>query len=114
MAGIAVVHMCGDASQQVPGVISPVLVGEAGSECQRELDFRYCGSVGWAIVDRLADIAAVLREANPQDKAEVFRQLGLKLIYHPGRKIVEARVEPVKFGFFDGVRGPTAPKTHAC
>jgi hypothetical protein len=52
-----------------------------------------------AIVDRLADIAAVLHDANPHDKAEVFRQLGLKLTYHPGRKIVEARVEPVEFGF---------------
>ena len=29
--------------------------------------------------DRLADIAAVLRDANPQDKAGVFRQLGLRL-----------------------------------
>jgi hypothetical protein len=64
-----------------------------------------------AIVDRLADIAGVLHDANPHDKAEVFRQLGLKLTYHPGRKIVEARVEPVEFGFFDGVRGPTAPKS---
>ena len=59
-----------------------------------------------AIVDRLADIAGVLHDANPHDKAEVFRQLGLKLTYHPGRKIVEARVEPVEFGFSDGVRGP--------
>lgn len=67
-----------------------------------------------SIVDRLADIAGVLRNANPQDKAEVFRQLGLKLIYHPGRKIVEARVEPVEFGFFDGVRGAPEPQTHAC
>ena len=32
-----------------------------------------------SIVDRLADIAAVLRDANPQDKAGVFRQLGLRL-----------------------------------
>ena len=60
-----------------------------------------------AIVDRLADIAGVLHDANPHDKAEVFRQLGLKLTYHPGRKIVEARVEPVEFGFSDGVRGGT-------
>jgi hypothetical protein len=59
-----------------------------------------------AIVDRLADIAGVLHDANLHDKAEVFRQLGLKLTYHPGRKIVEARVEPVEFGFSDGVRGP--------
>ena len=46
MAGVAVVHMCGDASQHVPDVISPVLVGEAGGERQRELDFGCCGSSG--------------------------------------------------------------------
>ena len=28
--------------------------------------------------------------ADPHDKAEVFRQLGLKLTYHPGRRLVEA------------------------
>jgi hypothetical protein len=31
------------------------------------------------IVDKLADIARVLQDADPDDKAEVFRQLGLKL-----------------------------------
>jgi site-specific DNA recombinase len=36
-----------------------------------------------SIVDRLADIARVLVDADPEDKAEVFRQLGLKLTYHP-------------------------------
>ena len=59
-----------------------------------------------AIVDRLADLARVLRDADPDDKAEVFRQLGLRLTYHPGRKLVEAQVVP-QFGFFDGVRGGT-------
>jgi hypothetical protein len=43
-----------------------------------------------AIVDRLADIAGILHDANPYNKAEVFRQLGLKLTYQPGRKIEEA------------------------
>jgi hypothetical protein len=32
-----------------------------------------------AIVDKVADIAAVLAEADPDDKAEMFRQLALKL-----------------------------------
>jgi len=35
-----------------------------------------------ATVDKLADVARVLPEADPADKAEVFRQLGLKLPYH--------------------------------
>ena len=60
-----------------------------------------------SIVDRLADIARVLFDAGPEDKAEIFRQLGLKLTYHPGRKLVEAKVQLAQFGFFDGVRGGT-------
>jgi hypothetical protein len=60
-----------------------------------------------SIVDRLADIARVLIEADPEDRAEVFRQLGLKLTYHPRRRLVEANVQLAQFGFFDGVRGPT-------
>ncbi|MGH3225790.1 MAG: hypothetical protein ACRDPY_45105 [Streptosporangiaceae bacterium] len=43
-----------------------------------------------SIVDRLADIASVLHEADPADKAEVFRQLGLKLTYRPGRRLIQA------------------------
>ena len=62
-----------------------------------------------AIVDKLADIARVLHDADPEDKGEIFRQLGLKLTYHPGRRLVQAQVAPVQYGFFDGVRGPTRP-----
>ena len=60
-----------------------------------------------AIVDKLADIAGVLRDAEPDDKAEIFRQLGLKLTYNPGRRLVQVTVEPVQYGFFDSVRGGT-------
>lgn len=60
-----------------------------------------------AIVDKLADIARVLRDADPEDKGEIFRQLGLKLTYHPGRRLVQAKVRPVQYGFFDSVRGGT-------
>jgi site-specific DNA recombinase len=34
------------------------------------------------IVDKLADIARVLGDADADDKSEIFRQLGLKLTYH--------------------------------
>jgi site-specific DNA recombinase len=60
-----------------------------------------------AIVDKLTDIARVLHEADPEDKGEIFRQLGLKLTYHPGRRLVQAEVQPVQYGFSDGVRGGT-------
>lgn len=50
-----------------------------------------------AIVGKLADIARVLADADQDDKAEIFRQLRLKLTYHPGRQIVEAenRIGPL-------------------
>jgi site-specific DNA recombinase len=62
-----------------------------------------------SIVDKLANIARVLNDADPNDKSEIFRQLGLKLTYHPGRGIVEAQVQPAVCGFFDGVRGGLEP-----
>jgi site-specific DNA recombinase len=46
-----------------------------------------------AIVEKLADIAHVLTEADPDDKAEIFWQLGLKLTYHPGRRLVKVQIE---------------------
>jgi site-specific DNA recombinase len=52
-----------------------------------------------SIVDKLADIARVLEDADADDKSEIFRRLGLKLTYHPGRRLVEARIAPVKHGF---------------
>jgi hypothetical protein len=43
-----------------------------------------------SIIEKLADIARVLSDADPYDKSEIFRQLGLRLTYHPGRQLVEA------------------------
>jgi DNA invertase Pin-like site-specific DNA recombinase len=56
------------------------------------------------IVDRLADLPRVLASANPEKKSEIFRQLGLRLTYHPGREIVEAQVQPSEYGFIESVR----------
>jgi len=56
-----------------------------------------------AIVDKLADIARVLADANADDKSEIFRRLGLKLTYHPGRRLVEAKIMPVQHGFSESV-----------
>jgi site-specific DNA recombinase len=51
-----------------------------------------------AIVDKLAGIARVLYDADSDDKAEIFRQLGLRLTYHPGRQLVQAEVEVPSIG----------------
>jgi site-specific DNA recombinase len=58
-----------------------------------------------AVVDKLADIARVLQDADPDDKAEIFRQLGLKLTYHPRRQLVEAQVEVPQHWQMESVRG---------
>jgi site-specific DNA recombinase len=44
-----------------------------------------------ALVDELADAVAVLRQADPADKAEVYRQLGVRLTYHPDTQTVSAQ-----------------------
>jgi site-specific DNA recombinase len=42
------------------------------------------------LVDGLASRRQVLRGADPRDKAEVWRQLGLRLTYEPSNKRVRA------------------------
>jgi site-specific DNA recombinase len=61
-----------------------------------------------AVADKLADVARVLRAADPDDKAEIFRQLGLRLTYHPGRQLVQAQIE-IPHWQIDGVRGRIGP-----
>ncbi|MEU1881441.1 DUF2637 domain-containing protein [Streptosporangium sp. NPDC020072] len=41
-----------------------------------------------------AETRRVLSEADPNDKAEVHAQTGLRLTYQPQKKLVEARVQP--------------------
>ncbi|MGC4755462.1 hypothetical protein [Micromonospora trifolii] len=45
------------------------------------------------LVDALGDITAALRDADPADKAEVYRQLGLRLNYQRGTQTVRAAVD---------------------
>lgn len=47
-----------------------------------------------AIVAALADLAQVVREADPADKADIYAQLNLTLTYQPGQRLVEATVKP--------------------
>jgi hypothetical protein len=46
------------------------------------------------VVEALSGIANVLRTADPVDKAQVYQQLGLKLTYKPGLRIIEAEANP--------------------
>jgi hypothetical protein len=47
-----------------------------------------------SIVTELGDIQAVLADADPADKAEIYTQLGLRLTYQPGQRIVRAEAHP--------------------
>jgi hypothetical protein len=47
-----------------------------------------------ALARTLGDAWATLQDADPADKAEVDRQLGLELTYRPSEKLVEVKAEP--------------------
>ena len=47
-----------------------------------------------AIVAAFADLAQVVCEAEPADKADIYAQLNLTLTYQPGQRLVEATVRP--------------------
>jgi len=51
-----------------------------------------------SIVDKLVDLARVVSDADPDDKSEILRQLGLRLTYHPRRQLLEAKIHPA-YGF---------------
>jgi hypothetical protein len=46
------------------------------------------------LVEAIAGMATILRQADPTDKAEVYRQLGIKLTYKPGLRLIQAEASP--------------------
>ena len=62
-----------------------------------------------AIVEQPASLAAVVRDADPADKAEIYRGLNLTLTYQPtsGTVRAEAQVSSDSHGVMVGVRGGT-------
>jgi hypothetical protein len=59
-------------------------------------------------VQALGDIVAVLRDADPDNKAEVYRQLGLRWTNHPETQTVRAEADlGAHRGIMVRVRGAT-------
>jgi site-specific DNA recombinase len=61
-----------------------------------------------SVVSALSDLLAVLRAADPADKAEIYAQLGLRLTYSPGEDpavLAEVRIASAQHWQFEGVRG---------
>lgn len=46
------------------------------------------------LITSLGTLLAVLRDADPADKAEIYRGLGLQLTYHPARNTMIAEAKP--------------------
>jgi site-specific DNA recombinase len=46
------------------------------------------------LLGRVGDLAQVAAEADPEDKAEAYKELGLKMTYYPQKQLVEARLMP--------------------
>jgi hypothetical protein len=61
------------------------------------------------LIQQLGDITTALAEAEPTDRAEVYRQLGLRLTYHPEQQKVRVQAQPVadSYGDLVRVRSPT-------
>ncbi len=47
-----------------------------------------------AIVTALGELARVVQEADPADKADIYAKLRLTLTYQPGERLVEATTKP--------------------
>ncbi|MCF0095662.1 hypothetical protein [Micromonospora sp. MH99] len=66
-----------------------------------------------ALVHALGDIATVLRDAHPADKAEVYQQLDLRLNYQPETQTVRAGIDlSAHRGAMVCVRGRHDPLPH--
>jgi hypothetical protein len=64
-----------------------------------------------AIVDELGDMITALREAEPEHKLEVYRNLGLRLTYHPETQTVHAEINLAAHRW-DSVRVRGATRTN--
>jgi hypothetical protein len=63
-----------------------------------------------SVVSALADLLAVIRNADPAEKAEIYAKPGLRLTYLPQQQLAEAQLSEMPHWPFDGVRGPTPPR----
>ncbi|MDF2259656.1 hypothetical protein [Streptantibioticus ferralitis] len=64
-----------------------------------------------ALLKPLGNIRHVLAEADVQDKAEVYQNLGLKLVYEPGKQLCGPRLSSTRtsWGFSLCPRGDLNP-----
>jgi len=68
------------------------------------------------LIEECADISADLRDADPGDMASVYGKLGLRLTYHPERRLVSAAAspQPRDIGKWFVSEGGLHPNPNAC
>lgn len=59
------------------------------------------------LVDQLGGLIATLERADPADRATVYAELGLRLVYQPSRRVIQAVASPMASCAKDRVRGGT-------
>ena len=65
------------------------------------------------LVQQLGDIITALADADPTDRAEVYRQLGLRPTYRPEQQKVRVQAQPVADSYGDLVRVRRSTRTNA-
>jgi site-specific DNA recombinase len=61
------------------------------------------------VINQLGDIRTVIADADPDDKAQVYQQLGLKLTYQPGKRTTRAEMILDPWGYRLCPRGDLNP-----
>lgn len=46
------------------------------------------------VIAAITDLAAMINNADPRDKAKIYTGLGIRLTYHPGQQAVFAEAQP--------------------
>jgi hypothetical protein len=62
------------------------------------------------LVTELGGITQALKDADPADKAEIYRRIGLTLTYHPQEKRVAVEARPNSIMYVGTCPRGTAPK----
>jgi hypothetical protein len=62
------------------------------------------------VINQLGDIRTVIADADPDDKARVYQELGLKLTYQPGKRTTRAEMILDPWGYRLCPRGDLSPR----